>query len=40
MHFSLVASDFDEELPPRWKSVPMNAVVTMTRGDAPKLETL
>jgi predicted glutamine amidotransferase len=39
-HFTLVASDFDEELPPRWKTVPMNAVVTMTRGDAPKVEAL
>jgi predicted glutamine amidotransferase len=34
-HFTLIASDFDEELPPRWKTVPMNAAVTMTRGDAP-----
>jgi predicted glutamine amidotransferase len=40
MHFTLVASDFDEDLPPRWKTIPMNAVVTMTRGDAPKVEAL
>jgi predicted glutamine amidotransferase len=40
MHFTLVASDFDEDLPARWKPVPMNAVVTMTRGDAPKIEAL
>jgi predicted glutamine amidotransferase len=40
MHFSLIASDFDEDLPARWKPVPMNAVVTMTRGDAPKIESL
>jgi predicted glutamine amidotransferase len=40
MHFTLIASDFDEDLPPRWKTVPMNAVVTMTRGDAPKVEAL
>jgi predicted glutamine amidotransferase len=40
MHFTLIASDFDEDLAPRWKTVPMNAVVTMTRGDAPKVEAL
>ncbi len=40
MHFTLIASDFDEDLPPRWKPVPMNAVVTMTRGDGPKVEAL
>jgi predicted glutamine amidotransferase len=40
MHFTLVASDFDEDLPPRWKTIPMDAVVTMTRGDAPKVEAL
>jgi predicted glutamine amidotransferase len=40
MHFTLLASDFDEDLPARWKAVPMNAVVTMTRGDAPKIEPL
>jgi glutamine amidotransferase len=40
MHFTLIASDFDDDLPPRWKTVPMNAVVTMTRGDAPKVAPL
>jgi glutamine amidotransferase len=40
MHFTLIASDFDEDLPPRWKTVPMNAVVTTTRGDAPKVSAL
>jgi len=40
MHFTLLASDFDDELPPRWKPVPMKAVVTMTRGDAPKVSAL
>jgi predicted glutamine amidotransferase len=40
MQFSLLASDFDEDLPARWKPVPMNAVVTMTRGDAPKIDSL
>jgi predicted glutamine amidotransferase len=40
MHFTLIASDFDEDLPARWKTVPMNAVVTTTRGDAPKISAL
>jgi predicted glutamine amidotransferase len=40
MHFTLIASDFDDELPPRWKAVPMNAVVTMTRADPPKVSAL
>jgi hypothetical protein len=40
MHFTLIASDLDEDLPPRWKPVPMNSVVTMTRGDAPKIESI
>jgi predicted glutamine amidotransferase len=40
MHFSLLVSDFDEELPPRWKPVGMNTVVTMTRGEAPTTEAL
>jgi len=40
MHFTLLASDFDEDLPARWKPIPMNAVVTMTRSDAPTIEAL
>jgi predicted glutamine amidotransferase len=40
MHFTLIASDFDEDLPSRWKTVAMNAVVTTTRGDAPKVSAL
>jgi glutamine amidotransferase len=40
MHITLIASDFDDELPSRWKSVPNNAVVTMTRSDAPRVEAL
>jgi glutamine amidotransferase len=40
VHFTLVASDFDEDLPPRWKPIPLNSVVTMTRADAPKIEAL
>src|SRR5580658_2946788 len=40
MHFSLLASDFDEEPGARWKSVPTNAIVTMTRADSPKMEAL
>lgn len=40
MHFTLVASDLDVELPPRWKPIALNSVVTMTRVDAPKIEAL
>jgi predicted glutamine amidotransferase len=41
MHFSLMASDFDDEkLPARWKAVPPNSLATMTRTDAPKIEAL
>jgi len=40
MHFTLLASDFDEEPASRWKAVPINAVVTMTRDEAPKIEAL
>jgi glutamine amidotransferase len=40
MHFTLVASDLDAELPPRWKPVADNVIVTMTRGDAPRIEAL
>jgi glutamine amidotransferase len=37
MHFTLVASDFDEDPAPRWKPVPLNAALTMTRGEAPQV---
>ena len=40
MHFSLIASDFEADLPARWKPVPPDAVVTMTRGDAPLVTAL
>jgi len=41
MHFSLVASDFDETPPNgRWKAVPECAIVTMTRDDDPRIEAL
>ncbi len=40
MHFTLVASDLDEDPPQRWKPVPMNSVVTMTRADAPTIQAL
>jgi glutamine amidotransferase len=41
MHFVLIASDFDEAAPnARWKPVPRCAIVTMTRGDEPRVETL
>ena len=41
MHFTLVASDFDETAPNgRWKAVPDCAIVTMTRDDDPRIEAL
>jgi len=40
MHFTIVASDFDKELPPRWKNVSPASIVTMARGDAPRFEAL
>jgi predicted glutamine amidotransferase len=41
MHFQIVASDFDEAVvPPRWNAVPDRAIVTLTRGHAPKTESL
>jgi predicted glutamine amidotransferase len=40
MHFTLIASDLGKELPPRWKQVAPDSIVTMTRGDAPKVEAL
>jgi glutamine amidotransferase len=41
MHFTLVASDFDEAPPNgRWKVVPECAIVSMTRDDDPRIEAL
>ena len=41
MHFTLVASDFDETPPNgRWKPVADCAIVTMTRDDDPRIEAL
>jgi predicted glutamine amidotransferase len=41
MHILLLASDFDEPPPPtRWKPVAQNAMVTLTRGQDPKVEAL
>ena len=41
MHFTLVASDFDETPPNgRWKAVPECAIVSMTRDDDPRIEAL
>ena len=53
MHFTLIASDFDDGptsvsgLPirgaadnARWKPVAQNAIVTLTRGQDPKIEAL
>jgi predicted glutamine amidotransferase len=38
MHFVIVASDFDEGPPPRWKPVADRAIVTLTRGEDPIVE--
>jgi predicted glutamine amidotransferase len=40
MHFSLIASDCDEELRGRWKAIPTGSIVTATRGEAPQVEPL
>ena len=49
MHFALIASDFDEGTEftgpsaggnARWKPVAQNAIVTLTRGEDPKIEAL
>lgn len=40
MHFVLLASDFDEPPPPRWKPVAQNAIVTLIRGTDPHIEKL
>jgi predicted glutamine amidotransferase len=40
MHFTLIASDLDEEVRGRWKAVPPASVVTATRADAPRIEPL
>jgi predicted glutamine amidotransferase len=41
MHFTLVASDFDETPPNgRWKAVPDCAIVTMSRDEDPRIEAL
>jgi hypothetical protein len=40
MHFVLLASDFDEALPARWKPVAQNAIVTLSRGQDPQIQRL
>jgi glutamine amidotransferase len=41
MHFTVVASDFDDAPPNgRWKAVPDCAIVTMSRDDDPRIEAL
>jgi glutamine amidotransferase len=41
MHFVLLASDFDEDPPQqRWKTVPANTLVTLSRGHDPAVEAL
>lgn len=37
---TLVASDFDDGLPAEWTAVPERAIVTFTRSDEPKVESL
>ena len=41
MHFTLCASDFDETPPNgRWKAVPDSAIVTMSRDEDPRIESI
>jgi glutamine amidotransferase len=40
MHFTLIASDFDQPAPARWKAVSGPSIVTLTRADDPKVEAL
>jgi glutamine amidotransferase len=40
MHFALLASDFEEDPPSRWKPVADRAIVTVSRGADPKTEPL
>ncbi|HLK36205.1 MAG TPA: class II glutamine amidotransferase [Polyangiaceae bacterium] len=41
MHFTVVASDFDDAVPNgRWKAVADSALVTMSRDDDPRVEAL
>ena len=39
LRYAVLASDFDVEPPARWKRVGENAIVTLTRGDDPRVET-
>ena len=38
MHVVLLASDFDEELPTRWKAIPVSTITTLARGSEPSVE--
>jgi glutamine amidotransferase len=40
MHFVLLASDFDEDPPPRWKPIADQAIATLDRGHDPQVEAL
>jgi hypothetical protein len=40
MHFVLLGSDFDDDLPPRWKSIDDRSLVTLARGHEPEIEAL
>jgi glutamine amidotransferase len=40
MHFVLLASNFDDEVPARWKPVADRSIVTLSRGHEPHFEAL
>ena len=41
MHFTLVASDFEDGAPNgRWRAVPDRAIVTLSRDEDPRIEAL
>jgi predicted glutamine amidotransferase len=40
MHFVLLASDFDDPPSARWKPIAQHAIVTLSRGHEPEIETL
>jgi predicted glutamine amidotransferase len=40
MHFVLMASDFDEDLPTRWKPIGDRVLATLARGDEPVIEAI
>jgi predicted glutamine amidotransferase len=40
MHFVLLGSDFDDEVPPRWKAISDRTLTTLARGHEPHIEAL